>query len=57
MAVSNQKPSRPKNSNFTERDSNVKLRGFQKIKKSNQKIKFRPFQLWLSTLGVYPFLK
>ena len=57
MAVSNQKPSRPKNSNFTEQDSNVKLRGFQKIKKSNQKIKFRPFQLWLSTLGVYPFLK
>ena len=55
MAASNQKGSRPKNSNFTERDSDVELRGFQKIKKSNQKIKFRLFQLWFSTLGVYPF--
>ena len=55
MAASNQKGCRPKNSNFTEQDSNVELRGFQKIKKSNQKFKFRPFQLWLSTLGVYPF--
>ena len=34
MAASNQKPSRPKNSNFTVLDSNVKLRGFSE----NQKI-------------------
>ena len=38
MAVSNQKPSRPKNSNFTEQDSNVKLRGFQKIKNRTKKL-------------------
>ena len=55
MNASNQEPSRAKNSNFTVLDSNVKLRGFQKVKKSNQKINFRPFQLQLSTLGVYPF--
>ena len=35
MNASKQKPSRPKDSNFIVLDSNVKLRAFQNIKKSN----------------------
>ena len=38
MAASNHKPSRPKNSNFTVLDSNVKLRGFRKSKNRTKKL-------------------